>query len=98
MTTKATKSNGKTATKKAVVKERVENIEMNKFQAKKLEDAITNRQLAQQQLVMMNNAEQDITQLITNAHGIDNDKVLKVNINGNVLAVTMIPEEETKDD
>ena len=97
MTTKATSNEKNTTTKKAP-EARVENLEMNDFQAKKLEDAIQNRQLAQQTLVMMNNAEQDITQLITNAHGIDNEKVLKVNINGNILAVTLIPEEETKDD
>ena len=97
MTTKATKSNGKTATKKAP-QERIEHLEMTDVQAKKLEDAVQNRQLSQQQLMMVNNAEQDITQLITDAHGIDNKEVLKVNINGNILEVTLTPKETPKDD
>jgi len=97
MSEKATKSNGKTAVKKAP-EEKIENLELRPVQRKQLEDAMTSRQLAQQNLVMMNNAEYNIKQIIIDAHGIDYDKVLDVNLTGNILKVTLAPEDKEKDD
>ncbi len=89
MNKQATKDNNSNKVKTENA-EKTENIEMSTLQAKKLEDAVQNRQLAQQQLAMMNNAEQDITHLICDSHGIDPDKVMSVNVNGNVLTVKMV--------